>query len=176
MKQFATLVGQLELWMQRLCQAIALTSMALIFVVLTLNVFARYLGIEQLQVGGEIPEVLFPWLVASSVGLAAIHGAHISIQILADRASARVMQFAGTAMSLVAICLYGLSLSIVIDLLPIVKDDRSPMLGISLGWTYAAMGISFVSIIVNQLASLFRIWGLLGRTVSGHIDPQQAAG
>jgi len=106
MKQIAVLVDQAETVMERFCRVIAFISMAVIFVVLTLNVFARYLGVERLQVGSEIPEVLFPWLVASSVGLAAIHGAHISILLLADRASESVMQFVGTAMSLVTISLY----------------------------------------------------------------------
>jgi TRAP-type C4-dicarboxylate transport system permease small subunit len=176
MKQIAVLVDQAETVMERFCRVIAFISMAVIFVVLTLNVFARYLGVERLQVGSEIPEVLFPWLVASSVGLAAIHGAHISILLLADRASERVMQFVGTAMSLVTISLYLLGLSIVMDLMPIVKDDKSPMLGISLGWTYAAIGVSFLSIIINQFASLCRIWGFSKRKPPEHIDSKQAVG
>lgn len=176
MRHIARLIGHANLIMEWLCKAIAVLSMMLIFCVLSTNVAGRYLRIDMLQMGNEIPELLFPWLVSASVGLAAIHGAHISIHILRDRLSSRGVQIMGTAMSLVAITLYLLVLSIVVDLLPIVKDDRSPILGVSLGWTYAAMAVSFVAIVLHQLATLMGLWGLSGPTLRENIDSAQAAG
>ncbi len=176
MRLLAGLIERANLVMEWLSKVIVLVSMTLIFAVLTLNVFARYLRIEMLQVGSEIPEVLFPWLVAASVGLAAIHGAHISIHLLADRVSKQAMRVIGTANAVVVLSLYTLCLLIVLDLLPIVKDDRSPILGISLGWTYVAMGISFGAILVNQLATIFRLWGLSNQGPQEQIDSSQAAG
>ncbi len=176
MRPVARLIDVATLAMEWLCKVIAIISMTLIFGVLAINVAARYMRIELLQLGNEIPEMLFPWLVASSVGLAAIHGAHISIHILRDRLSAAAVRLMGTAMSLVAITLYTLTLSIVIDLLPIVMDDRSPILGISLGWTYAAMGISFMTIVLHQISTILTLWGWSSRKPDDHIDAAQAAG
>ena len=176
MRLLAGLIERANLAMEWLCKVIVFISMTLIFAVLTLNVFARYLRIEMLQVGSEIPEVLFPWLVSASVGLAAIHGAHISIHLLADRLSRLAMRYVGTINAVVIIALYALGLFIVLDLFPIVKDDRSPILGISLGWTYIAMGISFVAILVNQLAAILCLWGLSKRGPLEQIDSSQAAG
>jgi TRAP-type C4-dicarboxylate transport system permease small subunit len=59
---------------------------------------------------------------------------------------------------LVCIAVYGLTLYIVADLLPIVKDDLSPIYKISLAWTYAAMALAFATIVIDQLA---RIAGIL---------------
>jgi TRAP-type C4-dicarboxylate transport system permease small subunit len=176
MRAVARLIDFANMAMEWLCKVIAVISMGLIFAVLAINVTARYLRIEALQLGNEIPELLFPWLVASSVGLAAIHGAHISIHILRDRLSREGVRLMGTVMSLVAIVLYALTLKIVIDLLPIVMDDRSPILGLSLGWTYAAMGISFVTILLHQMATLMALWGWSSRAPGEHIDSTQAAG
>jgi TRAP-type C4-dicarboxylate transport system permease small subunit len=176
MRAIARLIDLSNLATEWLCKMIAVVSMASIFTVLAINVIARYMRIEALQLGNEIPEMLFPWLVASSVGLAAIHGAHISIHIVRDRLSEKSVRLMGSAMSLVAIVLYALTLNIVIDLLPIVMDDRSPILGISLGWTYAAMGISFITILLHQLATLMTLWGWSTRKPREHIDSAQAAG
>lgn len=176
MRHIAYLIGHATLAMEWLCKVIAMLTMSMIFCVLAINVAARYLRIDMLQMGNEIPELLFPWLVSASVGLAAIHGAHISIHILRDRLSKRGVQVVGTAMSLVAITLYVLVLMIAVDLLPIVKDDRSPILGISLGWTYAAMAVSFVAIVLHQLTTLLSLWGFSGSAPRNHIDSAQAAG
>jgi TRAP-type transport system small permease protein len=139
--------------------AITYISLTLIFIVLCVNVFIRYLELGSFNFGAEVPEVVFPWLVAACVGLAALHGAHISVTLMLDRLSPAAQRWVGAVLSLITIVLYVLALYVVIDLLPIVKDDKSPILKISLGWTYLAMGFAFITIIVAQCASFFKLWG-----------------
>jgi TRAP-type transport system small permease protein len=160
LQMIARAVHHANAWGARLCTWVAGASMAVLFVVLTANVFTRYLKLGKGQWGAEVPELVFPWLVAASVGLAAVHGAHIGISFLVERMSASTAKWAATAMALVCIALYVGMLLIVAGLLPIVKDDKSPVYGISLAWTYAAMALAFTVVLVDQLASVLKIWGM----------------
>jgi TRAP-type transport system small permease protein len=149
----------LRSWFERLCFWVAAATLAIIFVVLCVNVFVRYLRLGSFNFGAEVPEIAFPWLIAACIGLAALHSAHISVSFLTDRLPAHVVRWVGTLTTLVTFAIYGLALYLVADLMPIVKDDKSPILKVSLGWTYAALALAFITVLIAQLAQFFVLLG-----------------
>jgi TRAP-type C4-dicarboxylate transport system permease small subunit len=68
------------------CQAIILVTTIVLLAVLGANVVARYtLGGGGLHWVSEVPEQLFPWLIAAGIVLAVQHGAHIAVDISSAR-------------------------------------------------------------------------------------------
>ena len=56
---------------QTLCRVIIYITTLLLFLILATNVFLRYLSGSSLSWAGELPELMFPWLVMAGVVLAA---------------------------------------------------------------------------------------------------------
>jgi TRAP-type C4-dicarboxylate transport system permease small subunit len=61
------------------CRFVLYVTTVLLFGILAINVFLRYLSSTSLKAGGEAPELIFPWMVMAGVVLAAQYGSHISI-------------------------------------------------------------------------------------------------
>jgi TRAP-type C4-dicarboxylate transport system permease small subunit len=122
-----------------------------------------------------LPELLFPWLVAACVGLAALHAAHISVQLVIDKVSPALKKWMLIFCALITIALYLYCLYIVADLFPIVKDEKSPILGVSLGTTYAAMSLLFFTLVVDQISEIFRQFDHLPRVAQVQVVQQGAA-
>lgn len=70
---------------QKICRIVLYATTVVLFLVLTINVFLRYLLGNSLSSAGEIPELIFPWLVMAGVVLAAQHGSHIAISWFVDK-------------------------------------------------------------------------------------------
>src|SRR5262245_66219916 len=67
------------------CRGVLYLSLAVVFVILSANVFLRYVSGTSLASASELPELLFPWMIMSGVVLAAQHGSHIAVVILTQK-------------------------------------------------------------------------------------------
>ena len=56
------------------CRFVLYVTTVLLFGILAINVFLRYLSSTSLKAGGEAPELIFPWMVMAGVVLAAQYG------------------------------------------------------------------------------------------------------
>lgn len=136
------------------CAAILYITFGAIFFVLCSDVFLRYFAGSSLRWASEIPELLLPWLVMAGVVLAAQHGAHIATTFLADTLHGRVRR-AITALGHIAIVGAYATLAVVTaQAIPIVADERSPILQIPGSVTYFCLLTGFVLIVLVHLAEL----------------------
>ena len=119
--------------------------MVFLFLVLSVNVALRYIGGTSMQWAGEVPELVFPWMVMAGVVLAAQHGTHISIVWLTEKFSASVRRFFLLLNAGLLFVGYGFLTWGTWTLLPIVHTEHSHVLGVPTSVTYSCMMLGFTA-------------------------------
>jgi TRAP-type transport system small permease protein len=140
------------------CRAVLWLSTSVIFVILAGNTVLRYAGGTSLQWGNEVPELLFPWLVMAGVVLAAQQGAHITTSFLMDALPLPWRRrVALLGWGLVA-ALYGTLSVATWGLLPVVHDEKSPILRLPGSLTYACVLLGMLLLMALALRTAWRTW------------------
>ncbi|MGE8404677.1 MAG: TRAP transporter small permease [Delftia tsuruhatensis] len=139
-----------------LCRAVLWTSTLVIFVILVCNTALRYASGTSLQWANEVPELLFPWLVMSGVVLAAAHGAHITTSFLFEALPARVRRATAVLGWLAVAALYATLAWSTLNMLEIVHDERSQILGIPGSLTYGCVMVGMALLALLALQSAWR--------------------
>ena len=139
------------------CRGVLYVTTVLLFLILSINVFLRYVWGSSLQSAGEAPELMFPWMVMAGVVLAAQHGAHISIVWFVEQvppAARRVIGLLNCAILVAgySVLAYGTS-----TLLPVVHEEHSHVLGVPSSVTYSCMLIGFVFLVITTLTQAVRM-------------------
>jgi TRAP-type transport system small permease protein len=151
----STAVGRLNRIIALICEVILFVTFTVIFAILCTDVALRYFTGSSLRWASEIPELLFPWLVMSGVVLAAQHGAHIATVFLADQLHGKARRLLETLGHVAVVIAYGTLAVITARAIPIVADERSPLLQIPGSVTYWCLLIGFVLIALVHLAEIF---------------------
>ena len=136
------------------CAAILYITFGAIFFILCSDVMLRYFSGSSLRWASEIPELLFPWLVMAGVVLAAQHGAHIATTFIADAVHGRTRHVLASVGHVAIIGAYGLLAVVTAQAIPIVADERSPILGVPGSVTYICLFLGFVLIALVHLGEL----------------------
>lgn len=140
-----------------LCIAIMVLAVAGMFFVLLASVFARYAGVgNMLTWASELPELLFPWLVMAGVVLAASRGTHLSIMFITQRLHGRWLTAAVTLRAVVVIYVYSRLTAAGMEILPIVADEHTAILGASSAWTYGCVVGGIVLLVVEEVFGWLR--------------------
>jgi len=145
----------------RMAVGISLCSM---LATMLCSVVLRYLqtGLRLTTWFSELPELLFPWLIAAGIVLAAQRGAHLSIAFFTK-------MFKGMAFSLAlgfrlwcVTAVYSILCWEIGQVLDIVAQERSAILGISQGWAWAALLAGFALLVFSEWVIFLRylLWGV----------------
>ena len=143
---------------QSVCRWILYATMVFLFLVLSVNVALRYIGGTSMQWAGEVPELVFPWMVMAGVVLAAQHGTHISIVWLTEKFSAPVRRFFSLLNATLLFAGYGFLTWGTWTLLPIVHTEHSHVLGVPSSVTYGCMMLGFTALMLTSLTQALRAW------------------
>jgi TRAP-type C4-dicarboxylate transport system permease small subunit len=150
-------IDQVDRAIGRLCVAIMVVSVTGMFLVLLAAVFMRYLGVGNLLTwASELPELLFPWLVMAGVVLAASKGTHLSILFITERLHGRWLMVAVTLRAVIVVYVYGRLIAAGIEILPIVSDEHTAILGASSAWTYGCVIGGLVLLVIEELFGWLR--------------------
>lgn len=147
----------LERAMEVVCKVVLCVTCTVMFGILLSNVVLRYLFGSSLSWAGEVPELLFPWFVVAGIVLATIHNAHIYIGFLVNQVRPGVGAGLAVLRAVVVVGAYAVLVWTVVDLLPIVADERSPILGVPSSVTYSCLLIGLVLIVISELSLLFKV-------------------
>jgi TRAP-type C4-dicarboxylate transport system permease small subunit len=155
------------------CRSIILLTGIALLAILTANVVARYV----LESGGfrfaqELPERLFPWFIMAGVALAVQKGGHMAVESVLSRLSrngARVMLLVGFAIIIASYAILGWEAIGVAD---IVSIETSPVLGLSSSWSYYALALGCLGVILTTSALALRVWKL-GPEAMPTPDPEE---
>jgi TRAP-type transport system small permease protein len=130
---------KLDSLITKLCYVILWATTTVIFFILCINTVYRFLGQNGMDWASEVPELLFPWLVMSGVVLAAVHGSHITTSFLRDRLKPAPQRFLAIFVWTLVAALYGVLCVATYKMLDIVKDEKSPVLGVPGSVTYGCV-------------------------------------
>jgi TRAP-type C4-dicarboxylate transport system permease small subunit len=140
------------------CRAVLWLSFVVIFVILCANTVLRYATGTSLQWAGEVPELLFPWLVVAGVVLGALHSAHIATTFLVESLPAKVQRIVATVSWVVVAALYATLSVATWRMLDVVHDEKSPILQLPGSITYACVLGGMVLLAVLAVLSALRSW------------------
>ena len=149
-------MNAIERGVAALCQVVLWISTSVIFLILVANTVLRYATGASLQWANEVPEVLFPWLVMSGVVLAASRGSHLSIMFITQRLHGAWLTAAVSLRAVVVIYVYSRLTAAGIDILPIVADEHTAILGASSAWTYGCVIGGIVLLVVEEVFGWLR--------------------
>jgi len=157
------------------CRFVLYLTTVLLFGILAINVFLRYLSSTSLKAGGEAPELIFPWMVMAGVVLAAQYGAHISIVWFLEKIPVQARRVVIMINSLILVVAYGALAWGAITLMPIVSSERTPVLGVPSSVTYSCFVAAFSLLMLTSLTQTVRMYitkGMHGRYKSHQqVDP-----
>ncbi|MBL0407578.1 TRAP transporter small permease subunit [Microvirga aerilata] len=156
-----------------ICRAVILLTGLALLVLLTANVVARYV----MESGGfrfsqELPERLFPWFIMAGVALAVQKGGHMAVESLLARLSssgARVLLLVGFVIIIASYAILGWEALGVAD---IVSIETSPVLGLSSSYSYYALALGCLAVILTTFALGLRVWKL-GPEAMPTPDPEE---
>ena len=156
-----------------MCQAMILLTGIALLAILTANVVARYV----LESGGfrfaqELPERLFPWFIMAGIALAVQKGGHMAVESLLARLSrggARVLLLVGFAIIIASYAILGWEALGVAD---IVSIETSPVLGLSSSYSYYALALGCLAVILTTFTLALRVWQL-GPEAMPTPDPEE---
>ena len=158
MSQVIVKRNALERVIVAICSSVLWVTMALIFVILTVNTLLRYASGTSLQWANEIPELLFPWLVMSGVVLAAEKGSHIATVFLVESVKPAAKRLiAIVSWSAVAV-LYAVLVRATWNMLEIVHDEKTPILLIPTSVTYGCLMVGMGMLVLLAIQSVSRAW------------------
>jgi TRAP-type C4-dicarboxylate transport system permease small subunit len=155
------------------CRAVILLTGIVLLALLTANVVARYM----LESGGfrfaqELPERIFPWFIMAGVALAVQKGGHMAVEsVLSNlsRSGARIMLLIGHAIIIASYAILGWEAIGVAD---IVSIETSPVLGLSSSYSYYALALGCVAVILMTFALALRV-AKLGPEAMPTPDPEE---
>jgi TRAP-type transport system small permease protein len=155
------------------CRAVILLTGIALLALLTANVVARYI----LESGGfrfaqELPERIFPWFIMAGVALAVQKGGHMAVESVLSRLSrngARNMLLVGHAIIIASYAILGWEAIGVAD---IVSIETSPVLGLSSSYSYYALALGCVAVILSTFALALRV-AMLGPEAMPTPDPEE---
>jgi TRAP-type transport system small permease protein len=120
-------------WIDRLiaivCRVVILVTVVVLLAVLGANVIARYVFAHgALEWVSEVPEQLFPWLIAAGIVLAVQHGAHIAVDLLLQSLGRGGRRFLIVAIGLIVAAAYLVMLKVSLEVADIAAMERSAIL------------------------------------------------
>lgn len=157
-----------------LCRAVVLVTVVILLAVLGGNVVARYIFAHGgLAWVSEIPEQLFPWLIAAGIVLAVQHGAHIAVDLLLHALGRGGRRFLIVAISLLIAATYLVLLRVSLDVAEIAAFERSAILQLPRSLGYYAMASAALLTALCSLTIAVRV-ALLGPEAAPQPNPEES--
>jgi TRAP-type C4-dicarboxylate transport system permease small subunit len=157
-----------------ICKLIVFATMSALLVLLFANVVARYVlsqgGIKWIE---EIPEQLFPWLIAAGIVLAVQTGGHIAVDLLIKQFARPVRRAIVIAINVLVAAAYAVLVKITLDVAAITAVERSPILEVPRSIAYYALAFGLTLTVVCSLTIAIRV-AILGPEAAPEANPEDS--
>jgi TRAP-type C4-dicarboxylate transport system permease small subunit len=161
-------------WLGRLCRGMILVSMVILLGVIGLNVIARYVfshgGINEV---GEIPEIVFPWLISAGIILGVQRGSHIAVDFISGQLGERGKVAMLVFVNLVVILSYAILAGPVLEIAEITAIERTPLLGLPRSIGFYSVAFAIFGVIYASLAVIIRVI-VRGMEAAPEFDPEES--
>ena len=149
----ANMISQIAETINKLVKNLIVVCMGLLLLIVTFNVFARYILKVGLTWAEEFSLLLFVWVVFLGSYLALSKKAHLALAFIIRRLPPRVSVVSRyiilvlVTVFVLIVCIGGFAFVInVINL-----NQRTPLLGISAAWAYASLPISMALMLLELI-------------------------
>jgi TRAP-type C4-dicarboxylate transport system permease small subunit len=157
-----------------ICRAVVLVTVIVLLAVLGANVVVRYVvghgGITWIS---EVPEQLFPWMIAAGIVLAVQHGAHVAVDILKDSLGRSGQRLLIVAVNVLVALAYLVMLVVLLQVAGIAAMERSAILGLPRSLGYYALSFGALLTAVCSLTVAIRV-ALLGPEAAPQPNPEES--
>ncbi len=173
-RRFVAMADGVDRVIAVVCQAIILVTTIVLLAVLGGNVVARYvLAQGGLHWVSEIPELLFPWLIAAGIVLAVQHGAHIAVDIILGALGRQGRRMLIVGVSVLVAAAYVVLLTVALQTAGIAAAERSPIFGLPRSLGYYALSFAALFTAVCSLTVGLRV-ALLGPEAAPQPNPEES--
>jgi TRAP-type C4-dicarboxylate transport system permease small subunit len=156
------------------CRTIVLVTVVLLLVVLGANIVARYAlaqgGISWIS---EVPEQLFPWLIAAGIILAVQHGAHIAVDLLLQSLGRNGQRVLIVAINVLVAVAYLILLRTNLQVAAIAAAEQSPILHLPRSLGYYALSFGAGLTALCSLTVALRV-AVLGPEAAPQPNPEES--
>jgi TRAP-type C4-dicarboxylate transport system permease small subunit len=158
----------------RLCRGVVFTTMLALLGVIGVNVVARYLfekgGVNAV---GEIPELLFPWLIGAGIVLAVQRGAHISLDFISGRVGPKGRITLLVLVNAIVIATYAALLGPVLQIADITSIEQTPLLRLPRSIGFYSIAATIIGVIIATVAITLRVLAR-GASAAPEFDPEES--
>ena len=154
-------LDRIDAFLMFVCKIIIVATGTFLLVLLTAGVISRYFFNFSLIWMGEMPEQLFPWMIAAGVALAAVMNSHIAVDLLVKVLPTPVRKALIVIVQLLVAATYLLLTKLGLDVAAITAFERSPVLKIpgSYGYYAFVLGTSVVAFAALSQLTRFLMTG-----------------
>ncbi|MGB5918068.1 TRAP transporter small permease [Arcobacter sp.] len=151
------LINNLIKYIDLLAAFVVISSITVMFLSLFSNVILRYTLSQSIDWAYEVPSILFPWMVAGGIVMAAARGKDISVTVLTDMLYGKLHKF---LMILIHLIIGIISITVMISgerILMASKFQRLPETGIQQIWGYSSIYFAFSLVFILCLLHILSI-------------------
>lgn len=156
------------------CRAVVLVTVIVLLAVLGANVVVRYaLGHGGITWISEVPEQLFPWMIAAGIVLGVQHGAHIAVDLLPESLGPAGRRVLIIIINLLVAAAYLILLRVLLQVADIAAAEQSPILHLPRSLGYYALSFGALLVSVSSLTIVLRV-ALLGPDAAPRPNPEES--
>jgi TRAP-type C4-dicarboxylate transport system permease small subunit len=174
MQAIARVTDLVDEWLGRFCRGLILVTMLALLGVIGLNVLARYAfehgGINEV---GEIPELVFPWLIAGGIIVGVQRGSHIAVDFISGSLGRRGKTALIVFVNLIVIASYSILVQPVLQIAEITAIERTPLMGLPRSIGFYSVAFTIFGVIFASLALILRVLAN-GPEAAPEFDPEES--
>lgn len=166
--------NRLDRLLELVCRLLIVVTTAVLLLVIGANVVTRYV-LEQggLNAVGEIPELLFPWMIAAGIIMAVQRGAHIAVDILLLNLGERGRSVMLVFINLVVIAGYAILIGPVLQVAEISSIEHTPLLGVPRSIGFYSLAFAMTGVIVAAAVITLKVIAG-GAGAAPQFDPEES--
>ena len=127
------------------------------------SVVMRYAFSAPPMWGEELPKLLFVWMIFVGAGFAHFAGINLRMTLVIDRVPVRPRRVVELSMHAMIVVMLALILWYSVPIIALTSRSTSLATGLSEGWTFWALPVGAVLLLVNEA------WRI-ARLIRGHVD------
>lgn len=154
----AAIASRVDWLVESVSIVLALVSLVTMLLALLSEVVVRYVTNQGMGWPGELPSLLFPWLVMSGVVLAAQRGQHIAVTALLGVLRTGGRRWLLLALHVLVAATFLYLAWVGMEVIEITGEEIYPVTGVQAHWAYLALIVGFVGLGITALTTLVHLW------------------
>lgn len=144
----------------RVTEYMIAVMMGAMTIIITLQVFYRYILNDPLSWTEEIARYLMIWICFLGSAMALKYGEHISVSFVRERFAPRIRQTVGFCVGMTVLAFFVLATWEGIVITIQVSEQQAPATWISMAWAYSCIPVGFFIMMFHTFVELITLRGM----------------